>query len=82
MKKYRIIRRHTDAPPEVVAIRAAKRPALAEAAELRAKDRRHHYAVQETRRRGDCLEVKTVWSSALAELAEVSPLRGNLRDDG
>lgn len=70
MKEYRIIRRHTDAPTEVVATRPAKRAALAEAAELRAKDRRHHYAVQETRRRGDCQEVRQLWSSELAELKE------------
>lgn len=68
MKEYRIIRRHTDAPTEVVATRPAKRAALAEAAELRANDRRHHYAVQETRRRGDCQEVRQLWSSELAEL--------------
>lgn len=70
MKEYRIIRHHTDAPTEVVATRPAKRAALAEAAELRAKDHLHHYAVWETRHRGNCQEVRQIWSSALAELAK------------
>ena len=70
MRAYRIIRPHTDAPPEVVAPRPAKRAALAEAAELRAKDHFHPSAVWETRRRGNCQEVRQIWSSALAELAK------------
>lgn len=82
MRLFRIIKQPPDAQNVITAVYHSKRSAKAEAARLRAEDRVNHYRVEETRRRGDCLEVKTVWSSALAELAKVSPLRGNLRDDG